>query len=115
MQCVECGTTLHGDFVPSQCKFCSLPEDQRKFLDLFLRCRGNLRDVERSLGLSYPTVRARLDVLLSNLGYTEESAEHEEPEATGAGDTDRRRTILEDLNAGRMSAEEAVQVLETLE
>ena len=41
-----------------------------RFLELFLRCRGNLRDVERTLGLSYPTVRARLDALLASLGYT---------------------------------------------
>ena len=82
-----------------------------KFLELFLRCRGNLRDVERSLGLSYPTVRARLDVLLSGLGYTEESAEGSET----AEDTDRRREVLNALNAGDMTAEEAIQVLQTLE
>jgi hypothetical protein len=74
------------------------------FLELFLRCRGNLRDVERTLGLSYPTVRARLDVLLASLGY-------------GAAPTEsanQRREILAALEAGDMTAEEAIAALEAL-
>jgi hypothetical protein len=105
---LECGTTLRGDFPPSRCAFCALPEDQIQFLELFLRCRGNLRDVERKLGLSYPTVRARFDVLLSTLGYSDV-----EPEPTETAE--QRRVILEDLSAGRLSAEEAVRVLERME
>ena len=70
LQCRECGTTMRGEFAPSRCPFCALPEEQLRFLELFLRCRGNMRDVERTLGLSYPTVRARLDALLTRLGYT---------------------------------------------
>ena len=112
MQCEECGTTLRGDFVAASCTFCSLPEDQLKFLELFLRCRGNLRDVERSLGLSYPTVRARLDEVLTALGFTE-AANGAETTETPNG-TDRRREILEDLNAGRISAIDAARMLETL-
>lgn len=69
LRCGSCDTTLHGDFTTSQCNFCNLAPDQAKFLDLFLRCRGNLREVERNLHLSYPTVRARLDTLLTHLGY----------------------------------------------
>ena len=112
MQCEECETTLRGDFVAAQCKFCALPEDRLKFLELFLRCRGNLRDVERSLGLSYPTVRARLDEVLTDLGYTETAngAAAGEP----SEEPDRRREILEDLNAGRISAADAAKMLETL-
>jgi hypothetical protein len=106
LQCGECGTTLQGSFPATQCVFCTLPEDQFKFLELFLRCRGNLRDVERTLGLSYPTVRARLDQVLTTLGYAEgeESAPSEEPGG-------RRSGILDDLNNGRISADEAVRLL----
>ena len=111
MQCEECDTTLHGDFVAARCTFCALPEDQVKFLELFLRCRGNLRDVERSLGLSYPTVRARLDEVLTGLGYTEAANAAEAGESPEA--TDRRREILEDLNAGRITAADAAAALET--
>src|SRR5262245_431365 len=95
LQCRTCGTALRGEFEASECPFCALPDEQLKFLELFLRCRGNLRDVERTMGLSYPTVRARLDTLLSTLGYG----------AAPAPDTaDQRREILEALNSGRLSA-----------
>ena len=93
-----------GDFPLTHCVFCALPAEQLKFLELFLRCRGNMRDVERTLGLSYPTVRARLDALLASLGYTV---------AEPAPSEDQRREIVEALNAGRLTAEEAIALLET--
>ena len=105
LRCRGCGTSLRGEFALSRCPFCALPPEQLKFLELFLRCRGNLRDVERSLGLSYPTVRARLDTLLSTLGFA--TAESADP-------TDQRREILEALNAGRLSAAEAIREIEAL-
>lgn len=105
LHCRECGTTLRGGFAPSRCPFCALPEEQLRFLELFLRCRGNMRDVERTLGLSYPTVRARLDALLTRLGYT----------AVAPVDTaEQRREILDALNAGHLSPDEAIAQLETL-
>ena len=112
LQCDDCGTVLKGDFPPTRCSFCALPEEQLKFLELFLRSRGNLRDVERSLGLSYPTVRARFDVLLATLGYTETA---EEAESDAPDEPNRRREILDDLNSGRLTAAEAAQLLETLD
>jgi hypothetical protein len=105
LRCRGCGTTLRGDFTLSQCSFCNLPAEQLKFLELFLRCRGNLRDVERTLGLSYPTVRARLDALLASLGF----AAAESPDSA-----DQRREILEALDAGRLTADEAIAQLEAL-
>jgi hypothetical protein len=103
LRCRSCGTALRGEFPLTRCVFCTLSPEQLQFLELFLRCRGNLRDVERSLGLSYPTVRARLDVLLATLGYT--TAE----EVTSP---DQGREVLEALEAGRMTAEEAIALLE---
>jgi hypothetical protein len=105
LQCRECGTTMRGEFAPSRCPFCALPEEQLRFLELFLRCRGNMRDVERTLGLSYPTVRARLDALLTRLGYTA---------VAPADAAEQRREILDALNAGNLSADEAITQLEAL-
>jgi hypothetical protein len=105
LHCRACGTSLNGSFEPNRCPFCALPAEQSKFLELFLRCRGNLRDVERTLGLSYPTVRARLDSLLSALGYTGSSP---------AEAAEQRREILEALNAGTLSADEAAAMLEAI-
>lgn len=105
LECRNCGTTLRGSFEQHRCPFCALPAEQLKFLELFLRCRGNMRDVERTLGLSYPTVRARLDALLAALGYTGSSP---------VDAAEQRREILEALNAGTLTAEEAAAMLESL-
>jgi hypothetical protein len=105
LHCRECGTTLSGHFPPGGCPFCLLPDEQLQFLELFLRCRGNLRDVERSMGVSYPTVRARLDALLNTLDYSAPPS----PETT-----EKRREILEALNAGRLTPEQAIAQLEEL-
>src|SRR5688500_13763997 len=69
LDCRACATPLRGPFPPSGFPVCVLPAEHLSFLETFLRCRGNMRDVERSLGVSYPTVRARLDALLDSLGY----------------------------------------------
>jgi hypothetical protein len=105
LQCRGCGTGLQGEFALSPCPFCALPPEQFRFLELFLRCRGNMRDVERALGLSYPTIRARLDTLLNALGYTATSAQDH---------TEQRREILEALSAGGLAADEAIALLEEL-
>ncbi len=103
LACRDCGTALQGDFPLSHCAYCALPPEQVRFLELFLRCRGNLRDVERSLGLSYPTVRARLDALLAGLGYSAPEAE---------ASPDGQREVLEALEAGRLTFDEAMTMLD---
>ena len=68
LSCSECELRLQGHFQRG-CPFCALDPEQRHLLGVFLSCRGVVRDMERSLGLSYPTVRARVDALLVALGY----------------------------------------------
>ena len=100
--CPECGITVRGEF--SRCEFCALPAEQLRFLRLFVSRRGNLREVEREMGVSYPTVRARLDDLLRALGYA--------TEAPSARDRqERRREVLEALREGTMTPEEAAKAL----
>lgn len=106
MRCETCDTTLRGSFEASRCAICDLPQEQQAFLELFLRCRGNLRDVERALGVSYPTVRARLDSLLNRLGYAAAAVAQEPPGG--------RREILEALSDGRIAAEDAIRMLQAL-
>ena len=100
--CPRCGVTVGGTF--ERCEFCALPPEQLQFLRLFVSRRGNLREVERELGLSYPTVRARLDDLLKALGYPASPAPVAERQ-------ERRRQALEDLGAGKITAEEAARIL----
>ena len=66
LSCRACGTELSGDF-PS-CEFCSLRGEERELLKLFLASRGNMKALERGLGVSYPAARSRLDAVLVKLG-----------------------------------------------
>jgi len=93
---------VRGEF--SRCEFCALREEQLRFLRLFVSKRGNLREVEREMGLSYPTVRARLDDLLRALGYPTEGP-------TARDRQERRREVMEALRAGTMTPEEAAKAL----
>ncbi len=66
LACHACGTELSGDFQP--CEFCSLAAEDLAVLRQFLSSRGNLKSLERQLGVSYPTARARVDAVLLKLG-----------------------------------------------
>lgn len=65
LQCSSCGTELNGEF--DMCPVCTLDEDQRALFDLFLESRGNLKEVQRKMGVSYPTVRLRMENMFSEL------------------------------------------------
>jgi hypothetical protein len=109
--CPACELRLQGQFQRG-CRFCALDPEQTGLLDVFLRCRGVIKDMEAALGLSYPTVRSRLDGLLATLGYAPVKAEAEdEGEDERAG---RRQQILDRLQAGEIEAEEATKLLREL-
>lgn len=106
LECPTCHTAVEGRFPPSP--YAALAPEQVAFLEVFLRARGNLREVERLLGLSYPTVRSRLDALLATLGFAAAEPAPEPPEADPTGGTAARRAALEALGRGEISAAEAV-------
>jgi hypothetical protein len=66
LTCPACSTELSGGFV--SCEFCALSDEDRETLRVFLLSRGNMKDLERHLGVSYPTARARFDSLLTKIG-----------------------------------------------
>ena len=66
LSCTACGTEVTGAF--TTCAFCSQDDADRAVLELFLLSRGNLKEVERALGMSYPTARARVDAMIDRLG-----------------------------------------------
>lgn len=78
--CAACGTELSGRFAP--CPYCSLTAQDRRVLQTFLTSRGNMRELARELGVSYPTARQRFAELLVSLGL--ESADAERRPAAGA-------------------------------
>jgi hypothetical protein len=112
LRCTSCGTTLEGEF--SVGRFARLGRDQMALLESFLRSRGNLRDIEREMGISYPTVRARVEALVRALGFgpraDEEGAAGEDAEAV----PQTREAILERLARHEISAEDAAAAIRAL-
>ncbi|HWI63576.1 MAG TPA: DUF2089 domain-containing protein [Symbiobacteriaceae bacterium] len=109
LRCQHCETTIEGAFEIS--RFARLSKEQLEFVEIFLKSRGNIKEVERELGISYPTVRGRLDTVLEALGYRVEPAVAEEVSQAKAN---RRKEILDALNRGDLSSEEAIKQLRTL-
>jgi hypothetical protein len=103
LQCGTCGTALEGQF--SVGRFSRLDREQLSLLESFLRSRGNLRELERELGISYPTVRNRVEALLRALDLADGTVPVVEEPPTA--DPTRRRQILERLAAREITAEQA--------
>ncbi len=76
LHCRSCATTLEGDFNVG--RFARLSREQFALLESFLRSKGNLKEMERELGISYPTVRGRVEALLRALGLSDETAVDDE-------------------------------------
>ena len=104
LECRSCGTRLEGGF--SLGRFQSLSAEQLEFLEVFIRARGSFKDVERELGISYPTVRSRLDAVIRSLGYQTEVEPDREAE------TERRKEILRQLAEGLIGPDDAAALLE---
>ena len=117
LHCRSCGTALEGEFGVG--RFGRLTREQLSLLESFLRSRGNLKEMERELGISYPTVRGRVDALVRSLGLADGDAElvDDEQFAEAAPETDaaaERRAILERLARREIGAEEAAASLREL-
>ncbi len=108
--CPHCGTGLSGQFRP--CEFCGLDEADRELLRVFLASRGNLKDVERHLGVSYPTARGRFDDLLRRLGVLP-GATPTPPASTvePSGDPAARLEVLRAVARGELDVADALRSL----
>ncbi len=113
VSCPACDIHIRGQFTLS--RYDSLSVEQGQFLETFLRSRGVIRDVEAALGISYPTVRARLDGLLAALGLAgaeDTSAQQTQTEAEQKAA--RRKDILAAISAGTMDAQAGLDALQEL-
>ncbi len=97
IQCKKCGIVIQGEF--DLCKFCRLNEKQKYFVEVFIKNRGNIKEIEKELGISYPTVRNKLDDVISDLGHKVEKSSVNQKE------------ILEKLSRGEISKDEAFRLL----
>jgi len=103
MECRQCEVALEGRFFAGP--FSELSPEQLAFVELFVRNEGKITRMEDELNLSYPTIRNRLHEVIRALGY-----EPGKEEPAGLTDEERRK-ILEDLNQGHITSEEAMQML----
>ena len=99
LQCENCDTAIENDFCLS--KFDYLSAEDLFFAETFLVCRGNIKEVEKRLKISYPTVRSRLDGIIEKLGGKPESP----PSVSEA----RKKEILDALENGEITPEEALE------
>lgn len=99
LKCDSCDTVIENQFRLS--KFDYLSDEELYFTEVFIRRRGNIKEVEKELGISYPTVRSKLDAVIKKLGYdtgTDEQAV-------------KKEEILKALENGEITAEQAIALL----
>ncbi len=101
--CRNCDTTIEGHFDIG--RFGRLSAEQIDFLEVFVRCEGKLSRMEPELGMSYPTLRARLTEIIHSLGFPVGLE-------TKLISDEERHKILDDLASGNLTSEEAMQLLE---
>lgn len=107
LKCDTCQSELKGEFCG--CEFCALSPEQTNFLKTFLRCRGSIKDMERQMGISYPTVKNNLEKLIAALGLDDgEQSQSEQVEVL------TKKEIFDKLARKEISAAEAKKLLEEL-
>lgn len=104
LTCKKCKSQLNGHF--HGCDFCKLSESEAHFVLTFLKCRGSIKDVEKELGISYPTVRSRLDKIITHLGLRASASEDEIKQL--------RQQIFDKLESGEINAKEAAEMLKNM-
>jgi hypothetical protein len=102
LHCRKCDTAIDGHFEVG--RLGRLTPEQVNFVEAFVRCEGKLNRMEREVGLSYPTLRARLSEIIRQMGFVV-GAE------AGVSDEERHR-VLDELAAGKITSEEAMRALE---
>jgi hypothetical protein len=109
LSCTNCETVITGRYQP--CRFCKLAPEHQTFLEAFVKSRGNVKEMERELGISYWTIRTQLNDLIKALGFEVDAPPEEESEGEIK---QRRKEILEQLDRGEIDAGEATERLAQL-
>ncbi|MFD1739791.1 DUF2089 domain-containing protein [Bacillus salitolerans] len=100
LSCGYCKTTIENTFeFPA---LLSLKKEQLQFIETFILCRGSIKEVEKVLGISYPTVRNKLEEIITELGDPYQVKQEKE---------DEKKNVIEKLSSGSISAEEAIKLL----
>lgn len=102
LHCRKCDTTIDGHFEAG--RLGRLTSEQVAFVETFVRCEGKLNRMEREVGFSYPTLRARLTEIIRQMGFSIGSE--------AAVSDDERHRVLDDLASGKITSEDAMRALE---
>ncbi len=100
LRCENCDTVIEGRF--NSLPLAQLNSEQQEFVQGFIKSRGSIKEMEKELGISYPTVCKKLDEISKILGYAPENVEKREKE------------ILEAIEKGKISAEQGANLLREL-
>ena len=108
LSCSRCDTTVQGSF--SLSAFDRLTADSLSFLEIYVKNRGNLKEMERESGESYQALRSRLNAIIGEMGFEVDAEEEGEREELA----DERRQILDRLDRGELGGQEAAETLQKL-
>ncbi len=97
LKCRSCGTEISGTFQLSKFNYLSI--ENLYFIEVFIKNRGNIKQIEKELGISYPTVKKNLDEVIVSLGYEVNDDEKE-----------RKEEVFKRLEKGEISALEAAKL-----
>ena len=100
LECASCHTIIENDFTLS--KFAAFSDEQMHFVEVFLVSRGNIKEVEKELGISYPTVRGKLNEVIALLGHDKQEAKKVEHS---------KSQIISMLENDEITAKEAIKLL----
>ena len=118
-KCPACQLQMRGEFQSGLLS--ALSDDELAFVKVFLSARGNLTEVERVLGISYPTIRNKLDEINNSLNRTDDAAAIRQKKVDIIAETktasveESRKDILQQVSDGRLSPAEAVQRLKEIQ
>ena len=114
LACKDCGLVVQTRFAGNE--FVGLDDDNLHVLRIFVACEGRIRDMERALGVSYPTVKSRLARLRDVLGVGEAPAKAEQPRTVDVErpQPERPGDVLDRFEAGEIGFEEALQSIRRL-
>lgn len=106
LQCRQCGTTVQSRYRPN--RFSRLSAENLRFVEIFVKNKGNVKEMERELNVSYWTIRSRLDEIIEALNF-------DEPAPDLGAAREQRLAILDRLEAGSISVEQAAELLARLD
>ena len=114
LACKDCGLVVKTHFAGNE--FVGLDEDNLHMLRIFVACEGRIRDMERALGVSYPTVKSRLATLRKVLGVGRAATDTPRARPNDQRTSDRQRPagVLDRLEAGEIDFDEALESIRQL-